>query len=54
MLIIPFNKFCQKLQMFWAKQALVDRKIEHNFFIIAIENNYNLFQLLRDLFSINS
>ena len=36
--------------MLWAKQALVDLKIEHNFcYYIAIQNNYNLFQLSGDL-----
>ena len=42
--------------MFWAKQTLVDLKIEQSFLLlyVAIQNNYNLFQLSGDLFSINS
>ena len=40
--------------MFWAKQTLVDFEIKHIFFIIAIQNNGNIFQLSGELFSINS
>ena len=39
--------------MFWAKQALVVLKLKQNFcLIIGIQDNYNLFQLSRETFSV--
>ena len=40
--------------MFWRNKRLLTSKLSTVFVIIAIQNNYNLFQLSGDLFSINS